>query len=151
MNTVGIIAEYNPFHAGHAFHVAETRRRLGECAVAAVMSGNFVQRGECAVLDKWTRAKAALKGGVDLVLTHAAAMGYGDGEDYAHRGFETFNRLLDRFKPAYLILGGVLRPGGGGHSGGHRRGFTPVLWQRVRRCGQAPAGGRVSGQSPLSG
>ncbi len=68
MNTVGIIAEYNPFHAGHAFHVAETRRRLGECAVAAVMSGNFVQRGECAVLDKWTRAKAALKGGVDLVL-----------------------------------------------------------------------------------
>ncbi len=68
MEVVGIVAEYNPFHAGHAFHVRETRRRLGECAVVAVMSGNFVQRGECAVLDKWTRTRAALEGGVDLVL-----------------------------------------------------------------------------------
>lgn len=68
MDVVGIVAEYNPFHAGHAYHIAGTRRRLGECAVAAVMSGNFVQRGECAILDKWTRARAALEGGADLVL-----------------------------------------------------------------------------------
>ena len=68
MDVVGIVAEYNPFHAGHAYHIAGTRRRLGECAVAAVMSGNFVQRGECAILDKWSRARAALEGGADLVL-----------------------------------------------------------------------------------
>ena len=68
MSVVGIVAEYNPFHAGHAFHLAETRRRLGECTAVAVMSGHFVQRGECAVLDKWTRARLALEGGVDLVL-----------------------------------------------------------------------------------
>ena len=46
MNIVGIVAEYNPFHAGHRWHIAQTRRRLGECAVVAVMSGNFVQRGD---------------------------------------------------------------------------------------------------------
>jgi len=68
MKRVGIAAEYNPFHAGHRLHAAETRRRLGECALIAVMSGNFVQRGDCAITDKWTRAAAALDGGVDLVL-----------------------------------------------------------------------------------
>ena len=68
MDVVGIVAEYNPFHAGHAFHLVETRRRLGECTAVAVMSGHFVQRGECAVFDKWTRARRALEGGVDLVL-----------------------------------------------------------------------------------
>ena len=68
MYVAGIVAEYNPFHAGHAFHLAETRRRLGECTAVAVMSGHFVQRGECAVLDKWTRARLALEGGADLVL-----------------------------------------------------------------------------------
>ena len=52
MDVVGIVAEYNPFHAGHAYHIAGTRRRLGECAI----------------LDKWTRARAALEGGADLVL-----------------------------------------------------------------------------------
>ena len=68
VNVVGIVAEYNPFHTGHAFHLAETRRRLGECTAVVVMSGHFVQRGECAVFDKWTRARAALEGGADLVL-----------------------------------------------------------------------------------
>ena len=68
INVVGIVAEYNPFHTGHAFHLAETRRRLGDHTAVAVMSGNFVQRGECAVLDKWSRARSALEGGVDLVL-----------------------------------------------------------------------------------
>lgn len=68
MDAVGIVAEYNPFHAGHGYHIAQTRRLLGERPVVAVMSGNFVQRGECAVLDKWARARTALEGGVDLVL-----------------------------------------------------------------------------------
>ena len=68
MTVAGVVAEYNPFHPGHALHLRETRRALGGCAVVAVMSGNFVQRGECAVFDKWTRARAALEGGADLVL-----------------------------------------------------------------------------------
>lgn len=69
MRAVGIVAEYNPFHTGHAYHIAETRRLLGEDRpVISVMSGSWVQRGECALTDKWIRAALALKGGVDLVL-----------------------------------------------------------------------------------
>ncbi len=83
MTVVGIVAEYNPFHAGHAHHVRETRRRLGGCAVVAVMSGNFVQRGDCAVLDKWTRARAALEGGVDLVLELPTVWAVSSAEGFA--------------------------------------------------------------------
>ena len=69
MNAVGIVAEYNPFHTGHRWQIEETRRRLGQdWAVVCAMSGNWVQRGECAVTDKWTRARMALEGGADLVL-----------------------------------------------------------------------------------
>ena len=83
MYVVGIAAEYNPFHAGHAFHLAETRRRLGDCAAVAVMSGNFVQRGECAVFDKWTRARLALEGGVDLVLELPTVWAAASAEHFA--------------------------------------------------------------------
>ena len=69
MKIAGIIAEYNPFHTGHAYHIAQTRAALGpESAVVAVMSGNWVQGAECAIADKWTRARLALLGGADLVL-----------------------------------------------------------------------------------
>lgn len=69
METAGIVAEYNPFHRGHAWHIAETRRQLGgDAALVCVMSGHWVQRGECALTDKWSRAAAALSGGADLVL-----------------------------------------------------------------------------------
>ena len=83
MDVAGVVAEYNPFHAGHAFHIRETRRLAGECAVVAVMSGNFVQRGECAVLDKWTRARAALEGGVDLVLELPTVWALASAEGFA--------------------------------------------------------------------
>lgn len=68
MKTAGIIAEYNPFHNGHQYHIEQTRRITDADAVICVMSGNFVQRGDCAIADKWTRAHAALLGGADLVL-----------------------------------------------------------------------------------
>lgn len=67
MKTAVIIAEYNPFHNGHAYHIEQTRR-LGATHVAVVMSGNFVQRGEPAFLEKHIRAEAALLAGADLVL-----------------------------------------------------------------------------------
>lgn len=69
MGTVGIVTEYNPFHLGHAWQLREIRRRLGaDTSVVVVMSGPFVQRGEPAFLDPGTRARCALKSGVDLVL-----------------------------------------------------------------------------------
>lgn len=88
MRVAGIVAEYNPFHAGHALHIRETRRLLGDCAVAAVMSGNFVQRGECAVLDKWTRARAALEGGADLVLELPTVWAASSAESFARGAVE---------------------------------------------------------------
>lgn len=83
MDVVGIVAEYDPFHAGHAFHIRETRRRLDHCAVAAVMSGNWVQRGECAILDKWSRARSALEGGADLVLELPTVYAVSSAEGFA--------------------------------------------------------------------
>ncbi|XJZ28391.1 nucleotidyltransferase [Bacillota bacterium Lsc_1132] len=68
MKAVGVIVEYNPFHNGHAYHVQKAREISGADLVIAVMSGNFLQRGEPAVVSKWYRTKMALKGGVDLVF-----------------------------------------------------------------------------------
>ena len=69
MHTVGIVCEYNPFHNGHLYQLQETRRLLGaDTVTACVMSGDFVQRGEAAVFDKFARAEAACRCGADLVL-----------------------------------------------------------------------------------
>ena len=68
MNITGIIAEYNPFHSGHAYHIQKAREISGADYIVAVMSPDFVQRGEPAVFDKYTRTRAALLGGADLVL-----------------------------------------------------------------------------------
>ena len=69
MQTIGIVAEYNPFHYGHQYHIEQSKLQCPEAdGIIAVMSGNFTQRGEPAIFDKWTRTKAALQGGADLVL-----------------------------------------------------------------------------------
>lgn len=68
MKIAGIIAEYNPFHAGHFHHVQKTREETGCDYVIAVMSGAFTQRGECAFIDKFARVKSALMSGVDAVF-----------------------------------------------------------------------------------
>lgn len=84
MGAVGIIAEYNPFHSGHEYHIAETRRRLGaDVPVVAVMSGNWVQRGECAIADKWLRARWAVLGGADLVLELPTVFACAPAETFA--------------------------------------------------------------------
>lgn len=65
--TAGIVCEYNPFHNGHLYHINKIKEK-GAGAVVCVMSGNFVQRGECACLDKWTRAEMAVRNGADVVI-----------------------------------------------------------------------------------
>ena len=87
MNVAGIIAEYNPFHRGHAWQIDETRRRLGaDTAVVCAMSGHWVQRGECAVTDKWTRAAMALRGGADLILELPTPWACASAETFARGG-----------------------------------------------------------------
>lgn len=69
MKTIGIAAEYNPFHAGHEYHIRKTRELAGEdCRIVCVMSGDFVQRGEAAQYAKYARAETACRCGADLVV-----------------------------------------------------------------------------------
>ena len=68
MKLIGVVCEYNPFHNGHARHLAQSRLLTGAEGVVCVMSGDFVQRGEAAIYDKFTRAEAACRGGADLVF-----------------------------------------------------------------------------------
>lgn len=67
MRVTAVIAEYNPFHNGHKYHIEETKKLSEDSFVMAIMSGNFVQRGEPAIMEKRERARAALMNGVDLV------------------------------------------------------------------------------------
>lgn len=82
MKLYGITAEYNPFHNGHRYHIEETRRR-GATHIAVVMSGDFVQRGEPALLDKFTRASLAVKNGADLVIELPAVFSLSPAERFA--------------------------------------------------------------------
>ena len=87
MATAGIIAEYNPFHSGHRYHLAETRRRAGG-SVVCVISGNWVQRGEPALVSKWVRARMALEGGADLVLELPTPWAMASAERFGRGGVE---------------------------------------------------------------
>ncbi len=89
MAAAGIVAEYNPFHTGHQWHILETHRRLGEeTPIVCAMSGHWVQRGECAVTDKWTRAAWALAGGADLVLELPTVWSCASAERFARGAVE---------------------------------------------------------------
>ena len=86
MKIVGITAEYNPFHAGHAYQIAEAKRLSGADCCVAVMSGYFVQRGEPAVYDPYTRARAALEQGADAVIAMPALFSCASAELFAGCG-----------------------------------------------------------------
>lgn len=87
MKAVGIIAEYNPFHTGHAYQLARTREALGpDTAVVAVMSGNWVQGAGPACADKWLRTRLALTGGADLVLELPTVWAVSSAETFAWGG-----------------------------------------------------------------
>lgn len=68
MKTVGIISEYNPFHNGHKYHIQAAKEACGANYAVCIMSGSFVQRGEPAILDKWSRSQMAVMNGADLVI-----------------------------------------------------------------------------------
>lgn len=82
MKISGIICEYNPFHNGHLYHIEQTRRN-GATHIVALMSGNFVQRGDVAVINKFERAKTAVRCGADLVIELPVAYCLSSAETYA--------------------------------------------------------------------
>lgn len=93
MKVNGIIAEYNPFHNGHLYQLKESLRQTGADYTIVVMSGNFVQRGAPALLDKHTRAEMALKCGADLVLELPALYATASAEYFAAGGVALLDKL----------------------------------------------------------
>ena len=90
---VGIIAEYNPFHNGHRYQIEQIRKRVKNSSIIVVMSGNFTQRGEPAILDKFTRAELAVKGGCDLVLELPYVNVVRSAQDFARGGINLLKSL----------------------------------------------------------
>ena len=86
MTIAGVIAEYNPFHNGHLHHLRETRRASGCDGMAVCLAGNFTQRGEAAVLSKWTRARMALLCGADVVFELPALFAVRTADFFARGG-----------------------------------------------------------------
>ncbi|MDR3072840.1 MAG: nucleotidyltransferase family protein, partial [Clostridiales Family XIII bacterium] len=91
--TLGIIAEYNPFHNGHLYHLKTSALKSGADAIVCVMSGDFVQRGEPAILDKWIRAKMAVDHGADLVIELPFLYACNNAEWFARGAVRILNGL----------------------------------------------------------
>lgn len=93
MNLLGLIVEYNPFHNGHMYHLNESKKISNATHTIAVMSGNFMQRGTPALLDKFTRAEIAVKNGVDLVVELPTLYACQSAEIFAHGAVALLNSL----------------------------------------------------------
>lgn len=93
MKTIGIIAEYNPFHNGHAYQIQRAKELTGADYCVVAMSGDFVQRGAAAVADKYCRAEMALRNGADLVCELPVLYSTASAELFAHAGVTQFHRM----------------------------------------------------------
>ena len=93
MNVVGLIVEYNPLHNGHMYHLEQSKNLSGSDYSVCVMSGNFIQRGEPAVINKWARTKMALHAGVDLVIELPAVFSMASAEFFAYGAVKILDSL----------------------------------------------------------
>lgn len=93
MKICGIIAEYNPFHNGHRYQIEEAKKITGADAVVVIMSGSFVQRGEPAIIDKWTRTQIALENGVDCVFELPVYFSTASAQDFSMGAVGLLERL----------------------------------------------------------
>lgn len=91
MKIIGIVAEYNPFHNGHHYQIEQSKKELNAEGVVAIMSGNFVQRGMPAFVDKWTRTKMALESGVNLVIELPVHYATSSAEQFAEGAVTLLN------------------------------------------------------------
>lgn len=92
-NVLGIISEYNPFHNGHLYHLRESKKITHSDYSIAIMSGNFTQRGEPSIIDKWSRAKMAIESGVDLVIELPTIYAISSAENFASGAIKILNSL----------------------------------------------------------
>ncbi|WP_070120210.1 nucleotidyltransferase [Bacillus marinisedimentorum] len=101
MKAAGVVVEYNPFHNGHYYHLQQTKAATGADIIVAAMSGNFLQRGEPAIVSKWARADAALKGGADIVIELPYAFATQNADTFASGSVS----ILDSMKVDALCFG----------------------------------------------
>ncbi len=90
---LGIIAEYNPFHNGHLLHLTKSKEETGAEYSICIMSGNFVQRGNTSIVNKWVKAEMALKSGIDLVLELPTVYSISSAENFAEGAIKLLNSL----------------------------------------------------------
>ena len=93
MNAVGMITEFNPLHNGHVYAMQQARKLSGADALVIVMAGNFVQRGEPAILDKWARTELALAAGADLVIELPLSAAVQSAREFAQGGVQQLASL----------------------------------------------------------
>ena len=105
MKISAIIAEYNPFHNGHKYHIEETRRLTGASHVLVVMSGNFTQRGDLAIVPKHRRAESALLNGADLVIELPVAFALSSAEQFASGAVTLLNAVCGEIPDTVLSFG----------------------------------------------
>lgn len=90
---LGIIAEYNPFHNGHLYHLLKSKEKANADSVIVVIGGNFTQRGEPSLIDKWTKTEMALANGADLVIELPTLYSISSAENFADGAIKIFNSL----------------------------------------------------------
>ena len=106
--TTGIIAEYNPFHNGHAYQINELKEKENADFVVVAMSGDYVQRGGPAIFDKFARTTMALQGGADLVIMLPTSISLASAEQFARGGVSILSPKEDRMETPPLANCSVL-------------------------------------------
>lgn len=101
MPTVGIIAEYNPFHNGHLYHISKVKEIFPNATIILVLSGHFMQRGETSIINKWSKTKIALHHGIDLVIELPFPFATQAADIFARGSIQ----ILDALKTDYLVFG----------------------------------------------
>lgn len=88
---LGIIAEYNPFHNGHLYHLQESQNIIKPDCTVCIMNGNFMQRGNTSLINKWAKAQMALNSGVDLIIELPVVYGISSAENFANGAIKILN------------------------------------------------------------
>ena len=101
METIGIIAEYNPFHNGHLYHINKIKEKYQDSTIILVMTGNYTERGDVAIIDKWKRTEIALKYGIDLVIELPYPFATQSADYFSYGGIS----LLEKLKVDRVIFG----------------------------------------------
>jgi len=96
---LGIIAEYNPFHNGHLYHIEVSKRLIDPAYTVCIISGNFAQRGIPSVINKWEKTKIALESGADLVIELPTVYSISSAENFAQGAI----KILESFKATTVL------------------------------------------------